>query len=160
LVSSYIFETEPILGRFDGGNELLKEADFGKTVVTPRTPYKFAKPHGNQDLTLDVSGDPSLDTDRVQISWQRTSSPQEELETVYSHIGLLSLLNHPDPLVGQWDIPIKLHGRYQDYSHTVKQQVGFRTLDTMVRAVNNYFAQIGFEVSPEDGQDHMNLEWE
>jgi hypothetical protein len=72
----------------------------------------------------------------------------------------LSLLDHPDPLFGQWDIPIKRHDGYHSHNHTVKQQVDFRTLDTMVRSINNYLAQIGFEVSPENGQDHMNLEWE
>lgn len=157
LVSSYIVETEPIFGRFDGGNELLTKSDFGETVVTPRTSYEFSKPHGNQDLTLDVSADPDIDANRVDISWQRTSSPQEELEKVYSHDGLVSLLNHPDPLVGQWDIPVKLHDRYHRHNHTVKQQVGFQVLDTMVRAINNYLAQIGFEVSPNDEQDNLHL---
>jgi len=158
LVSSYIVETEPILGRFDGGNELLTEFDFGETVITPRFSNGSTKSHRHQKLTLDVSGDPDM-RNTVETSWSK--GVQEEKRKVYSHNGLLSLLDHPDPLIGQWDIPVKNQdvgkGGYQSYTHTVKQQVDFRILDTMVRSINKYLAEIGFELEPEKEDDPAHL---
>lgn len=153
LTSSYIVEVEPILRRFDGGSQLLNKSDFGETVITPKVGQQFNSGTMSESTMLDTSQNPDIDTDAVSVS-HRYNDDKEE---VYQHTGLLSLLNHPDPLVGEWEITTKRHNGYKTITHRNPTQIDFRTLDSMVRTVNNFLADIGFEVSPNEDQDNLHL---
>ncbi len=147
LTDSYIVESEPLLRRYEDGVELLESADFGVESVSP--PYHRASQYQRGQYAVELGGHKR---DTVLLS----HPPEERL---YELNGLLSLIECPDPLSAQYEWKTARSsnrgGGTVSYSH--KQQLSFSTLDTMVRSVNNFLAEIGFELNPQEEDDPAHL---
>jgi hypothetical protein len=152
LVDSYVVETEPMLRRYDPGTELLENQDFGAVTVNVETkqPLKGRDTY-NSTVEVDVRSDPSIDKDWVTVS--EVPKPVK-----YDVTGLLSVINLPDPLRPQFELnrsQTMLSSTNCIFSPTY--QIDFEVLDRMVRSINNFLAEIGFEVDPQEEQETLEL---
>jgi hypothetical protein len=148
LTDSYIVESEPLLRRYEDGTELLENADFGVERVSPPCFKADQYQRGRYEVEL---GNHERDT--VLLS----QPPEEQL---YELNGLLSLIECPDPLVAQyeWKTARSSNRGGGRISYTHRQQLTFSTLDAMVRSVNNFLAEIGFELDPQDDTEPGQIE--
>jgi hypothetical protein len=148
LTDSYIVESEPLLRRYEDGIKLLESANFGVESVCP--PYYKAGQHRRGRYEVEL-GDHERDTVRL-------SQPPQERQ--YELNGLLSMIECPDPLVAQyeWKTARSSNRGGGGISYTHKQQLTFSTLDTMVRSLNNFLAEIGFELDPQDDTEPGQIE--
>jgi hypothetical protein len=129
LTDSYIVETEPLLRRYQGGIKLLEKADFGTIEVEPEVP-----------------------------NFGRGTNRHSVEPEVYEMKGLLSLVDSPDPLTAEYDVR-RPSGRGKGRETGVtKRQVPFATLDNMVRSLNNFLAEVGFELDPQEDTEPGQIE--
>lgn len=138
LVDSYVVETEPLLRKYDRGVELLEEEDFGKVLVKP---------------TVITGGEYR----KVRVGGEEISTRNVPKGRVYELEGLLSVIEQPDPLTAELKLN-KPHNHARNPVHKVlKKQIKFKSLDRMVRGINNFLAEIGFELNPREEQDPLEL---
>lgn len=154
LVDSYIIETEGLMRHYEPGPELLNSRDLGIMEIRPRVVDKGNATKGrhiNRKYTIDTSRDRNFSENQVHTD--------TDIDAKYFEFeGLLSLLEAPDPLQAQWEIEI--YERFEGTTnkvHTVIRQVNYSILDNMVRSINNFLADIGFEIDPEQEQDTLEL---
>jgi hypothetical protein len=148
LTDSYVVEAEPLLRRYEGGIELLEKVDFGTETASP--PYHKMSRGQRGAFEVDL-----VNHDRDTV---RLESPPQEKE--YNLNGLLSVIECPDPLVAEYEWRSAQRsnrgGGTVNYVH--KQQISFSTLDRMVRSLNNFLAEIGFELDPQDDTEPGQIE--
>lgn len=140
LLESYIIETEPLLRQYGGGG-LLEERHFS-TIVISSPVYDNSQSGGIEKLVVDTD-----DHYRGHYYVENDPGPAE-IEV----IGLNSVLNLPNPIHHHFAIQTRKNGELE---HSEKTQIPFRDLDVMVRSINCFLADIGFEMEPsnesEDG---------
>lgn len=144
IVDSYVVETEPLLRSYEGGAKLLEEKEFGTVAVEPTVIEKEAPGHTSaKETRIRVDGE----------EYTVTTVPKGE---TYDLTGLLSVIRQPDPLTANISLNMRM-SRGKNRVVTVKRQIGFRTLDLMVRTVNNFLANIGFELDPREEENPLEL---
>lgn len=150
LVGSYVVETEPLLRRYEGGPELLHKQEFGHQMLSVREVDQSGYNHESTH-TVDVSDDQSIRYDTVRV--RGLPDPK-----AYDLTGLLSIVEYPDPLEAEFELEsAQKHKISGTINYTRTAQVAFQHLDRMVRALNNYLGQIGFEVEPMDDTEPAQL---
>jgi hypothetical protein len=140
-VSNYLMEVEPLLARYEDGEALLFDVEFGCLRVEPDVEFT-EWPAGANTWTVEVDSGSEVEIEREQA---------EQADTrVFAMEGLVSLFNYPDPLLAQWEFEQTYRGGEQvKYTHTKEAQIRFGVLDRMARSINRFLADIGFELEPE-----------
>ena len=136
LVSSYLLEVEPLMQRYETGQQLLDETEFGTVKLEPEIYNGKIQYRPGKSAKIDRSDVPE---------------PKQ-----YKLTGLSSLFTVPNPVEYDRQIPVNdrsVRGNKTtmvDYSR--KAQIRMSTLDTMTRSINQFLAEIGFTVDqePED----------
>ena len=150
IVSSYIVEVEPLMRHYKPGPNLLDEHDFGTVTVGPTVVERKKRAGRARRLTyIDTSADSNFNKNKFAV--KHVPKPVE-----FEFEGLTSLLQQPDPLVSEFEVT----GTTRDKKrrrHTVTRQVPFNKLDDMTRTINNFLADIGMEVDPEESQETLTL---
>lgn len=144
MVESYIIETESLLRSYSPGPELLNNKNFGTVTLSVTTEQRRAPGRGsNRTQQVYVGDNPSVDREWIP-------APEVPEPKKIDLVGLLSLVNTPDPITATYELEVPRKYRTgKTFKHTVRGQISFRTLDTMVRTVNDFLSRIGFEVDPE-----------
>jgi hypothetical protein len=144
LVDSYIVETEPLLRKYKPGPSLLQSKDYGSVIVEPES-RSVSRAGASRTQEVYVGDDPETSEDWVPVV--RVPEGKE-----FDLTGLLSLIHLPDPITAEFELHISGSGykMRQEMMYTSTTQISFASLDTMVRSVNNFLADIGFELDPED----------
>ena len=153
LVDSYDVETESLLRQYKGGLDLLQSRDFGTAQIAPRYQNK-PEYWGGGKYEVYVADDPTINNSRIAVN-----QPPEP--TVFELTGLLSVVSTPDPLVAEYELHRSgdRHGLGDNsVLYRCEGQISFRTLDTMVRALNNFLGKIGLEVDPEEESEPWDIE--
>lgn len=135
LVDSYVIEIEPLLRRYGDGPELLTDRNFGVLEIEPTT-RKSARA-GSAATQVHVDGD-----------WLTVKTPPRSVR--YELHGLNSLFRLGDPVTHTFTADAGSLGN-RTVSWEVETQPDFGTLDAMVREVNDFLAEIGFELDADDG---------
>lgn len=152
LVDSYVLEVEPLLLSYDPGQKYLYEFDFGEVNISPETRSEEGLRGGTSTCgkEIRIQGNPHR-------SWFRLVREPEPAKVEVK--GLDALFSLPDPLYHEFEVQVVGSGR-QTTTKTVPvtMQIDYPILDSMVRVVNQFLAQIGFELEPEKDETPAQLE--
>lgn len=144
LLDGYIMELTPLLRKYDPGPELLTQRDFGTVELKPEAREKPGRTHSEVY-------DPYDDT--LGSNWVPVREAPEP--TTFRLRGLQSVFQLPDPLSHTWELE-NHSARHETVTVSAEAQPDFEMMDRMVLAANNFLADIGFELDPEEGTG----EWE
>lgn len=150
IVDSYVVEVEPIFRRYEPGPQILTDYEFGETRLQPITRNDNNHFESNQ-LKLRVGTDDS----RFSNEWVPISEPPKP--TVFEFEGLESFLNAPDPLVAVYTFKKDKKFDRAEFEYIEKGQISFDVLKEIVRIVNDFLAEIGFDVSPEESDNPAQI---
>lgn len=151
IVSSYIVEVEPLMRHYKPGPKLLDKRDFGTVKIGPSVvERKSPMGRGSTTAYIDTSTDSKFKKNKFPV--KSVPAPVE-----FKFHGLTSLLGQPDPLASDFKIQSSRSRRNNTRTHTVTSQVPFEKLDGMTRTINNFLADIGMEVDPEESQETLTL---
>ena len=143
LVDNYAMELHPLLLKYEAGEQLLNEHDFGEAYVNPRIETRKTLKGRSRVLKRPVRGDIETQGDPEIVAFELT--------------GLKSLWELPDPLEATIGISRRDAATMSTKTEQVRvsDQIGLQKLDEMVREMNVFLSEIGFELEPETTQ-----EWE
>lgn len=146
IVDSYILELEPLLRRYQNGVEYLTQTDFGTVTVRPNTKIGSA----GMGLGKRVKAYSPKKGDYRSVKGE--PDPVE-----YELTGLQSLLEIGNPIEVTFTFQTTGSHGISSFEHTVRQQVEMVILDKMVRTMNTFLADIGFELEPEEEDDPAHI---
>jgi hypothetical protein len=154
LVESYLFEIEPLLRRYGDGEYYLTEYDFGHLTLAPET----RAASGNAILTVELYF-PNLDTPHNGNTdpWKEVREKYVPEPITYDFTGLQSLFSSPDSLILHDEVKENDSFKAETYTYVQKSQIPMSMLDEMVRVMNEFISDIGFELEPEKEDDPANL---
>ena len=147
IVDSYVLELEPLLRLYERGIQYLTETNFGTVSVTPET--RQATRAGDSRGQVTEVYNPETE------KWHAASHSIEP--TTYQLQGLESLLTLPNPIETEFTIKTDRPLRDDLVTITATSQIGMDRLDAMVRVMNTFLSDIGFEVDPEPEDDPAHL---
>jgi len=143
LVDNYAMELHPLLLKYETGEQLLNEHDFGEAYVNPKIVERESAMNSSRKLKRPIRGDIKAGevTDIV----------------AFELVGLRSLWELPDPLEADVSITRRKPETMSELPEQVRvaDQIRLEKLDEMVREMNVFLSEIGFELEPETTQ-----EWE
>jgi len=152
LVDSYLMELEPLLRRYGDGEYYLREKDFGTIEIEPKVEQAKVGRYGMETrLYFPEKGE-----------WKKVDHRSiPEPDNIHLK-GLESLFNIPDPITistsvqkpGRPDLSMRDSNTYQ---YRWKIQIPLQKLDTMLRTLNNFLSEIGFELEPEEEDDPAHI---
>jgi hypothetical protein len=141
-VANYVTEVEPLLWKYERGQELLRGTHFGHLRVAPKVTHTDRK-HGADVVKVEGA------TDSYEVS-----EVPDGLGEVVEVVGLEALFELGNPVRRSFEIPVeRRHKRDRTESVTVVSQLTFRMLDRMTREVNVLLGNIGLELEPDDAGD-------
>lgn len=143
LANNYLMELEPLLLKFEPGQRLLDEKDFGEAIFSPRYRKK-------------TIGDSRGRRYEIVHHNATTSTVLEEPDSVsIDLVGLRCLWDIPDPV--SLSILVKQKKSYRHAAEerelTFKDQFSVRTIDQFIRCMNRFLSDVGFELDPEQDKD-------
>jgi len=147
IVDSYVLELEPLLRLYERGIQYLTETNFGTVSITPET-RQAARAGDSRGQVTQV-----YDPDKEE--WLTVSHSVEP--TTYQLQGLESLLTLPNPIETEFTIKTDRPLGDDLVTITATSQIGMDRLDAMVRVMNTFLSDIGFEVDPEPEDDPAHL---
>jgi hypothetical protein len=143
LANNYLMELEPLLLKFEPGKELLNDKEFGEAIFLPD--YREKKAADSRTTKYEV----------VHHDATTTTVGAEPQPVSVELTGLRCLWDVPDPVT--LSIPVKQKKSYRHLAEekelTFKDQFGVRTIDMLVRCMNRFLSDIGFELDPEENKD-------
>lgn len=144
LVDSYIIESEPLLRKYKGGKKLLEKKDFGTESLCPTFErYSNNNRHSSYNWQVYVDDDPTVNREKIRV--RRKPQP-----TTFNLKGLLSVSELPDPLEAEYKLDGQVaHSTSKTINYHCVSQISYEKLDSMVRSLNNFLGDAGFEVDPE-----------
>lgn len=145
LTDNYLMEIHPLLLKFDEGETLLHEHDFGTATVAPIV----VKQQSSHDTRLKLKFGNYGRNNRAPMRIQSKPTPRvREFELT----GLKSLWELDDPLRARFEVSTFDAGTQATMPEEVwvTGQIGFDALDRMVRQMNVFLSEIGFELEPDD----------
>jgi hypothetical protein len=150
-VASYFMEIESLMQKYDHSKELVEDHQFG--VVTIQVPHRTSNiGRGGSGVEVHLPDAGSLDSG----AWTEVAELPNPV--VIEVRGLESVIEYPDPLTHTFTVEKGRHTRSNDkYQREVKQQIPFEILDSMVREMNNFLADIGLEARLEEQEDPLKL---
>jgi hypothetical protein len=150
-VASYFMEIESLMRKYDHSKELVEDHQFG--VITLQVPHRTAKSgRGKPGIEVHL---PKAN-DRRSDPWTRVAELPDPV--VIEVKGLESVIEYLDPLTYTFTVEKYRNTRSNDeYQREVKQQIPFEILDSMVREMNNFLADIGLEARLEEQEDPLKL---
>jgi hypothetical protein len=144
LCDNYLMEIQPLLLKFDKGQELLNDHDFGAATVAP----VVVKRELSHDTRMQLKFGNYGRENRTPMTIQGAPDPRvKEFELT----GLRSLWEMDDPLRARFSVPTLDAGTQATMPEEVwvTDQIGFDPLDRMVRQMNVFLSEIGFELEPD-----------
>jgi hypothetical protein len=146
LANNYLMEIQPLLEKYDSGNELLTEHDFGTATIAPQ--YHVTK-RGRFEIT---HHDGRTTAVREEPNNQTASFELEGLEAIWTT---------PDPLkasfsVKQYDNRNKT---IANRSVSITDQFSVETTDKFIRAMNRFLSEIGFELEPTQPSEDVHFDY-
>jgi hypothetical protein len=144
LVNSYIIEAEPLLKKYKGGKRLLEKKDFGTESLCPTFEKNSnSSRYSSYSWRVFLSDDPTIDREKIRV--RRKPQP-----TTFNLKGLLSVSRLPDPLEAEYKLDGQVaHSTSKTINYRCVSQISYEKLDNMVRSLNNFLGEAGFEVDPE-----------
>lgn len=141
LANNYLMELQPLLMKFESGEELFKEHDFGYATISPK--YHIASKTG-------YGAGPTV---KIHHTDGRETTVEEKPKAQKVDLtGLESIWNVADPL--QAKLTMK---QFDSQSHAItpepvhiKDQFSVDTTDKFVRSMNMFLSEIGFELEPQE----------
>jgi hypothetical protein len=154
LVESYLLEIEPLLRRYGDGEYYLTEYDFGRLTLAPET-------RSSDEITLHQVElyFPNRDNqyERNSDGWENVKEEYVPDPVAYDFTGLQSLFEAPDTLILHDEVKEDDSLKAETYTYINKSQIPMSMLDEMVRVMNEFISDIGFELEPEKEDDPANL---
>lgn len=143
LVDNYAMELHPLLLKYEAGEQLLNERDFGEAYVNPKVVERESLMNSSRKLRRPIRGDIGVGEVTDIVSFEL--------------VGLRSLWELPDPLEADVSITRRKPETMSELPEEVRvaDQIRLEKLDEMVREMNVFLSEIGFELEPETTQ-----EWE
>ncbi len=141
LANNYLMELQPLLEKFEPGEKLLTERDFGSAYIVPKYRVASSNTHGVGEKIeiLHSTGEKTMVSQKPE--------PQEIELT-----GLKSIWKVADPL--QTKLKLNKFDTQRQTTIpqpvTIKDQFSVQTTDRFVRSMNMFLSQIGFELEPEE----------
>lgn len=150
-VSSYFMEIESLMQKYDHSKELVQDHRFG--VVTIQVPHRTSSTgRGGSGVEVHLPDAGSFDSG----AWVQVAELPDPVAIEVK--GLESVIEYPDPLTYTFTVEKSQHTRSNGkYQREVKQQIPFEILDSMVREMNNFLADIGLEAELEEQEDPLKL---
>jgi len=146
IVDSYTLELEPLLRKYQNGVDYLTQTDFGTVTVRPNT---------ETSSTGMGRGERVKAYNPKDGNYRAIKGQPDPVE--YELTGLQSLLEIENPLEVTFAFQTTGRRGTSTFEHTVRQQVEMVTLDKMVRVMNTFLADIGFELEPEEEDDPAHI---
>jgi hypothetical protein len=147
LANNYLMELQPLLMKFEPGEELLNDHDLGHAVIVPNYQVVSSNSHG---MGPEVEIQHRDGTSRVQ---EKPEAKQVELT------GLESIWNTPDPLQAEFSLM-----QYDNINKTtnrqpivITDQFSVNTTDKFIRSMNMFLSEIGFELEPDEDEDPAQM---
>jgi hypothetical protein len=154
LVESYLLEIEPLLRRYGDGEYYLTEYDFGRLTLAPETRSSDGRTFHQVELYF-----PNRDNqyERNTDGWENVMEENVPDPVAYDFTGLQSLFDAPDTLILHDHVKEDDSYRSETYTYINKSQIPMTMLDQMVRVMNEFISDIGFELDPEKEDDPAHL---
>ena len=89
--------------------------------------------------------------------WEQVNEEYVPDSTTYDFTRLRSLFEAPDTLILHEHVKEDDTYRAETYTYIKKSQIPMSILDEMVRVMNEFISDIGFELEPEEEDDPANL---
>lgn len=155
LAESYLLEIEPLLRRYGDGDYYLNQSNFGSVTIQPETRNTSTNRLGGVELFFPNA---PIDNHKNNSSWIRVNPDSVPESATYDLTGLTALFDVPDTLMladqvrqsGDWN-------RSKEYTYVQKSQIPMSALDDMVRTMNEFLSDIGFELEPETEDNPANI---
>ena len=154
LAESYLLEIEPLLRRYGDGNHYLNQSNFGSITLKAETRNTSHSHMAGVELYFPNA---PIENYKDRSRWIPVDSNTIPEPKTFDFQGLSALFDTPDTLrlVGQ---PSKPQGRIsKQYTYVQKSQIPMSTLDDMVRTMNEFLSDIGFELEPETEDNPANI---
>jgi len=146
LVSDYFMQVEPLMEKYDFGEELLRETNFGTLEIRPNTRTKKRGYQTQTEIQLQTG------------EWVQIEPEEVPQERSYNLSGLISLHRVPNPAEISEEIevlnPHNSHTPTKEIvTYTQKSQITMSKLDLMTRGINQFLAECGFELQKEPDKE-------
>lgn len=158
LVESYLLEVEPLLRRYGDGDHYLHEKEFGEVSVEPQIRRTDDQRVRRGEFSLYFPNQPAEYGDR----WFRVEWEADLPEAItYDVTGLDSLMSVPSELAISDTIscargPVS-GSETEVRSYLKRSQIPMGILDEMVRTINEFLSDIGFELEPEEEDNPVHI---
>jgi hypothetical protein len=155
LAESYLLEIEPLLRRYGDGDYYLNQSNFGSVTIEPETRNTSTNRIGGLELFFPNA---PIDNYKDRSSWIRVNADSVPEPVTYEFTGLSALFDVPDTLMlaDQVKQAASSH-RAKEYTYVQKSQIPMSALDDMVRTMNEFLSDIGFELEPETEDNPANI---
>jgi len=153
LVESYLLEIEPLLRRYGNGEVYLNQYDFGQLTLEPQT-REISK---NSFFDVELFFPNQRGGNGNDSAWERVPEDNVPEPVTYEFIGLRSLFDAPDTFVLHDDVQLQGVTGTDVLTYVQKAQIPMNSLDLMVRSLNDFISDIGFELEPEHEDDPAHL---
>jgi hypothetical protein len=155
LAESYLLEIEPLLRRYGDGDYYLNKSNFGSVTLQPETRDTSTNRLGGVELFFPNA---PISNYKDRSSWIRVNADSIPEPVTYEFTGLATLFDVPDTLMltGQ----VRQAGSYyrqKEHTYVQKSQIPMSALDDMVRTMNEFLSDIGFELEPETEDNPANI---
>ena len=155
LAESYLLEIEPLLRRYGDGDYYLNQTDFGFVTLEPETRESQAYRYGGVELYFPNA---PIGNYKDSSSWIRVNPDSVPESVTYEFTGLNALFDVPDTLMLADQVKQAASSRRaKEYTYVQKSQIPMSALDDMVRTMNEFLSDIGFELDPETEDDPANI---
>lgn len=155
LAESYLLEIEPLLRRYGDGDYYLNQSNFGAVTLEPETRNTPTNRLGGVELFFPNA---PIDNYKDNSPWIRVRSDSVPEPVSYNFTGLNALFEVPDTLILADQVRQAANrSRAKEYTYVQKSQIPMSTLDDMVRSMNEFLSDIGFELEPETEDNPANI---
>lgn len=154
LAESYLLEIEPLLRRYGDGEYYLSESDFGSITLEPETRDTSTNRLGGLELFFPNA---PIDNYKDNSSWIRVNASSVPEPVTYEFTGLTALFDVPDTLILADQVKQERSRRAKEYTYVQRSQIPMSALDDMVRTMNEFLSDIGFELEPETEDNPANI---
>jgi hypothetical protein len=148
LANNYLMELQPLLKKFEPGQELLTERDFGTATIVPKYEITSSSRRGG-----------SANVEIYHATGGTTKVAEEPTPQKLDLTGLESIWNIPDPLETRLTLD-----KFDNASRgtrpqpvRIQDQFSVNTTDRFVRAMNLFLSDIGFELEPQEDKEPYQI---